>query len=187
MTQDIFHWEDVRRRLEIGVRKSIRHFSIVATSVVIIPRAICWGGFLTHSLVSPSVLFFERKLPLNRCKEFYEIIQFHYFSRNFGSFNLEKYCHLVEVKMGWFFFLGGGGVMYTFTDTSRFKLSCYVLCTLLRYYQNDFNGNKSFIQWWFSSIVITLRLLNYSWVIIWYLVILINQICELMTIMNGLF
>lgn len=27
MTQDIFHWEDVRRRLEIGVRKSIRHFS----------------------------------------------------------------------------------------------------------------------------------------------------------------
>lgn len=109
MTQDIFHWEDVRRRLEIGVRKSIRHFSIVATSVVIIPRAICWGGimFLTHSLVSPSVLFFEMKLPLNRCTEFFEIIQFHYFSRNFGSFNLEKYWHLVEVKMGWFF-LGGG-------------------------------------------------------------------------------
>lgn len=112
MTQDIFHWEDVRRRLEIGVRKSIRHFSIVATSVVIIPRAICWWGimFLTHSSVSPSVLFFERKLPLNRCTEFFEIIQFHYFSRNFGSFNLEKYWHLVEVKMGWFFF-GGGGVM----------------------------------------------------------------------------
>lgn len=106
MTQDIFHWEDVRRRLEIGVRKSIRHFSIVATSVVIIPRAICWGGimFLTHSLVSPSVLFFERKLPLNRCTEFFEKIQFHYFSRNFGSFNLE-YWHWVEVKMGWF--LGG--------------------------------------------------------------------------------
>lgn len=80
---------------------------IVATSVVInIPRAICWGGimFLTHSLVSPSVLFFERKLPLNYCTEFFWIIKFHYFSRNFGSFNLE-YWHWVEVKMGWF--LGG--------------------------------------------------------------------------------
>lgn len=101
MTQDIFHWEDVRRRLEIGVRKSIRHFSIVATSVVIIPQAICWGGimFLTHSSVSPSVLFFERKLPLNRCTEFFEIIQFHYFSRNFGSFNLEFCCSKIKTKV----------------------------------------------------------------------------------------
>lgn len=101
MTQDIFHWEDVRRRLEIGVRKSIRHFSIVATSVVIIPRAICWGGimFLTHSSVSPSVLFFERKLPLNHCTEFFEIIQFHYFSRNFGSFNLEFCCSKIKTKV----------------------------------------------------------------------------------------
>lgn len=114
MTQDIFHWEDVRRRLEIGVRKSIRHFSIVATSVVIIPWAICWGGimFLTQSSVSPSVLFFERKLPLNHCTEFFEIIQFHYFSRNFGSFNLEKNWHLVEVKMGWFF----GGELCPFVE-----------------------------------------------------------------------
>lgn len=106
MTQDIFHWEDVRRRLEIGVRKSIRHFSHCSyfccnyTPGNLLVRYNVFDPLISQS-ISP---FFERKLPLNYCTEFFWIIKFHYFSRNFGSFNLE-YWHWVEVKMGWF--LGG--------------------------------------------------------------------------------